>query len=788
MPRNQSVPDFPGAGPYMQQGYPSHPMGQYQSNMPPMPMNTNNYNPQQQQPQHARSTSWGGEPVQQRTDQPIFTRAHPIVSFGFGGKMVMLRSGSNARAVQVVPIKDLIGHSTHYSNLASFPGPLTNSSKDTVNRWIGERIADIGAGRIDTLCSRDPEASNLLWEMLRVLNNNAGQISDNEKNIDRTIQRLLLDNKSSQTAFPVATLAHQSPDTIQMHLNEIQRLLIHGDMVAAHKVACDSQQWSHALVLAHCIGVDVYSRTLHQFTSATVPAGAPVRTLYSLFSNNTRELFRELSTPQASPALLECWKENVASLLFNGKAYGLKVIGEIGDAIWALQKRAEAAHVCYLLADYQFGAHGNPNSRIVLLGGDHKVSSNYITTESLQRSEIYEFGKTLGNSQYSLPQILVYKFVYATLLCDLGLVDQSTKYLQSIKTTLKNHQITNPNFIYQLDTFSERLLNFTSSNKSSSSGSWIPSIFKGFGILGGGKKPTAPTVSHAAPAVSVTSTVVTPVKEQPMPMFNKVPVQPQPPVMVQQPPVPAPSMASSKAAHIDDDEDLYSSFSTNKTPVKSAAVPPAPAADDSTDAAKGLDDKPEDSESKSSGWWPWKKKSTSSTQSKEMKLNDENSFIYNEELGMWVEKGKPLPVAAAPLPPPPMGIPPTSAVASSPGTSSPPNGMGGGSPLPPGMHQSPRGDLGPAGDEGATQASPGVNRYSTPGGKRRPRYVDTINQQVYSGSSSSTPNKPSEGSNLTPSIPIMTSSTPMPPSPYESSSPMQSAPPEVKYTPRVSLL
>jgi hypothetical protein len=109
-----------------------------------------------------------------------------------------------------------------------------------------------------------------------------------------------------------------------------------------------------------------------------------------------------------------------------------------------VQGRVEAAHCCYLLADLPHGPVDNPNTRIVLLGADHKhkratsvsasaargefPSSFTVNVEAIMRSEIYEWSKVLGNSQYVLPGIHPYKLAYAAFMADLGFPDVAVQY------------------------------------------------------------------------------------------------------------------------------------------------------------------------------------------------------------------------------------------------------------------------------------------------------------------------------------------------------------------------
>lgn len=54
----------------------------------------------------------------------------------------------------------------------------------------------------------------------------------------------------------------------------------------------------------------------------------------------------------------------------------------------------------------------------------------------MQRTEVFEYAKALGNSQYTLPTFQVYKFIYAATLADLGLLQQASKYLPPNPTLL----------------------------------------------------------------------------------------------------------------------------------------------------------------------------------------------------------------------------------------------------------------------------------------------------------------------------------------------------------------
>ncbi|KAM9947008.1 hypothetical protein ACTFIT_000330 [Dictyostelium discoideum] len=138
----------------------------------------------------------------------------------------------------------------------------------------------------------------------------------------------------------------------------------------------------------------------------------------------------------------------------------------------------------------------------------------------------------------------------------------------------------------------------------------------------------------------------------------------------------------------------------------------------------------------------WRKK----PKTKEINLDD---FYYNEELGKWVERGK------ESTPP----LPPTKSYSSSHTDgmiTPPPFGGGGGNASPPSVLSSSPSTRLPIDSGGAPSSDPSQPPRG-PNTRRKPRYVDTLNQTVYTGgvnnsSSQSLPPKPPT-STFTPFMP-----------------------------------
>ena len=111
------------------------------------------------------------------------------------------------------------------------------------------------------------------------------------------------------------------------------------------------------------------------FAASSLPDGSPLRSFYLVLANSMQELARPSEhsrSPQQRAALLDRWQENLAILLANRSRDGA-VLGRLGDVLWSRYGCVEAAHICYLAADHAFQSAENPNARLVLLGGDHKI-------------------------------------------------------------------------------------------------------------------------------------------------------------------------------------------------------------------------------------------------------------------------------------------------------------------------------------------------------------------------------------------------------------------------------
>lgn len=322
------------------------------------------------------------------------------------------------------------------------------------------------------------------------------------------------------------------------------------------------------------------------------------------------------------------------------------------------------------------------------------------------------------------------------------------RYVQQLTAAVRAHKggsnLFTPIYLYQLDTLEERLRGTGAAKSLAASGSWIPRMLtKGFSrILGSEKGPVAAPPADTTPKKKGSSYVST----------NKTPVR--------QDPVPVAAAATPSK----EEEEYAASFSTKSTKKQE---PKDEDGKETKKADKGKEGEKGEGEPQQGRLLSrlafWKRSGT------EAKLGEENAFEYNAELQMWVEKGKPLPEPEAPLPPPPTSFPTPSTPPSMPsdGSAPPPGtppmgaagGMGGG--IPPKMG---------GGDE--------ANKFTSPmaaGGRRKPRYFDSFNEQVYNNASG---NRPPTTPNATPDKGNMKVFTPFTPPPAVFSPPPLPAQPD----------
>ncbi|MCD7467026.1 hypothetical protein HAX54_004198 [Datura stramonium] len=417
---------------------------------------------------------------------------HALVTFGFGGKLIVMKDNSsfgsssfgnqnpNGGAISVLNLMDMMLERTDSSSLVTgacdyiqtlcrnpFPGPLVGGSAGIkeLNKWIDERIANSELPGMDY---RKGEVLRLLLSLLKIACQYYGKLRSpfgtdtllKESDVPETaVAKLFASVKRNDTQFSqygtVAQCLQQLPSEGQLRTtaSEVQSLLVSGRKKEALQCAQEGQLWGPALVLAAQLGDQFYIETVKQMALRQLTAGSPLRTLCLLIAGQPAEVFNADSTAQSGmpiatnvaqqPAqfganvMLDDWEENLAVITANRTKDDELVLVHLGDCLWKERSDIVAAHICYLVAEANIEPYSD-SARLCLVGADHwKFPRTYANPEAIQRTEIYEYSKVLGNSQFILPPFQPYKLVYAHMLAEVGRTSDALKYCQALSKSLK---------------------------------------------------------------------------------------------------------------------------------------------------------------------------------------------------------------------------------------------------------------------------------------------------------------------------------------------------------------
>ncbi|MCD7450478.1 hypothetical protein HAX54_006549 [Datura stramonium] len=417
---------------------------------------------------------------------------HALVTFGFGGKLIVMKDHSSfgnpsfgsqnpvGGSISVLNLMDVVSEKADSSSLVmgacdytralcrqSFPGPLVGGSPSIkeLNKWIDERIANSESPEMDY---RKGEVLRLLLSLLKIACQYYGKFRSpfgteavlKESDVPEiAVAKLFASVKRNRMQLnqygTVAQCLQQLASEGQMRATaaEVQSLLVSGRKKEALQCAQEGQLWGPALVLAAQLGDQFYVETVKQMALRQLVAGSPLRTLCLLIAGQPADVFSVDSTAQSGmpvvnavqqPAqfganiMLDDWEENLAVITANRTKDDELVLIHLGDCLWKERSDIVAAHICYLVAEANFEQYSD-TGRLCLVGADHlKFPRTYASPEAIQRTEIYEYSKVLGNSQFILLPFQPYKLVYAHMLAEVGRISDALKYCQALSKSLKN--------------------------------------------------------------------------------------------------------------------------------------------------------------------------------------------------------------------------------------------------------------------------------------------------------------------------------------------------------------
>lgn len=452
------------------------------------------------QPTHALPVRTRGASLTMNMVPPTDGREHdplqrwqgvPIISWGVGGAMVtsfpkstprytmnqsaptMLRTPGEVKVKSMKEIEPLPEH------LAKFPGPLRGKSKKKdALAWLASGITALEKELPDV--SLTPQLSLeakrsmerlLLWKVLRVFIEFDGHLEGSPA-VEKAVREVLtpqgvedatLLNGSSFSQMASST-GMKADNVDSASMEAIKESLLAGDRESAVWAAVDKRLWGHAMLIAHTISPELYSRVAQEFVRKEVNypghSNQSLGAFYKVLSGNFEDCVDELVPVHARAGMqlmstnagmgasqdelggLEKWRETVSMVLSNRSDNDVRGLNALGKLLSGYG-RAEAAQICFIFSRSisVFGGVDDPNADFVLVGADHHKQTDQFAkeTEALQLSEVYEYGLTLSgaaNLAAGAPHLAGYKLQHATVLAEHGYRDKALQYCDAIFTSI----------------------------------------------------------------------------------------------------------------------------------------------------------------------------------------------------------------------------------------------------------------------------------------------------------------------------------------------------------------
>uniref|UniRef100_A0A8C5MV24 Protein transport protein sec16 n=1 Tax=Leptobrachium leishanense TaxID=445787 RepID=A0A8C5MV24_9ANUR len=446
------------------------------------PSEFSNQQPLDSYPYGYQSNEW--QAVEQVPSRPLtpekFGSPHICARFGPGGHLIKvlpnLPSDGQPTLVEIHNMEIILQNSPEQEQLRSFPGPLVKDETHKVDVINFAQNKAKGCSHDNSLL--DQESSRLLWDLIVLLCRQNGTIvgtdiaelllqdhktvwlpgkSPNEANlIDFSNEPLEQEEESgaSQLSFLIDTLP-STGRTLEKETERFRELLLFGRKKDALESAMKKGLWGHALLLASKMDSRTHAQVMIRFANS-LPINDPLQTVYQLLSGRM-------------PAAATCcgdekwgdWRPHIAMVLSNitnNIEVPTRTMTTMGDTL-ASKGLLEAAHFCYLMAQVGFGFFAKKSTKLVLIGSNHSFPfAKFATNEAIQRTEAYEYAQSLGAQTISLPNIQVFKFIYACRLAEYGLCAQAFHYCEVIaKSVLKHPSYYSPVLVSQLYEVSSHL-------------------------------------------------------------------------------------------------------------------------------------------------------------------------------------------------------------------------------------------------------------------------------------------------------------------------------------------
>ena len=365
--------------------------------------------------------------------------SHVRTAFCFGGKLVTVLPNSirmlGKAMVEIQSVRDVLvdGESRRFIEAVTdscdpfIPGEtpkgvVLHFASDKARQCREKKEAMVSSeghtsDDADSVEALEDEA--LLWEFLMLLCQQNGVI------VPSDVADLLMRGKT-------LLIKPSMPQDEQECLDYLRQLLLSGRKKNALDYACSKGLWGHALMLAS--RMDEQSRTyvVNRFT-ASLASTDPLSTFYTLLLGRIPAAVKQEGLTRAGD-----WRPHLSMILANkcNKLDTTSIIS-LGDSL-LVRKKLYAAHLCYYLADINFGRYGDSSVRYSLFGIDQSVSKagRYPWPCELWKMEVLEYALSLTKHDFSLPSFQVFKVLYVLKLVEYGFLMTAVKYCEQISYSL----------------------------------------------------------------------------------------------------------------------------------------------------------------------------------------------------------------------------------------------------------------------------------------------------------------------------------------------------------------
>ncbi|KAI9475776.1 MAG: Sec23-binding domain of Sec16-domain-containing protein [Benjaminiella poitrasii] len=436
------------------------------------------------------------------TDPLERARGCPIVTFGFGGKMLVTfpRSVANYYSSIVKPQPGLIQikHlkdfklSVDGNHQPQFPGPIlfdpkvgTKQKKKEVGNYIIQMVDEFEKQKLsivfDSVEYHKLESKILLWQLVKVMVENDGYINDKDK-MDQAILSIIRPKMNSNVEESHFSLpSYQTENGIQRESNEveeedlsdymlskIEHYLLNGDRVEAVNYAIQEDLWAHALIISSCVNKELWQKVISNFVDREMNAtpdmrrnrkfnniagnNQALRVMYSLFSGAGGAAMKEFI---------------VSDIQHVHTPYGLQTVTPPVDvsqlvrwrhtlAIILANRTVRDLEALTALGDILKEQGWIEAAHVCyLLSPQSSIHSGYDTVnvrmtlvgsenpslEAYQLTEIFEFANSLHNPNTAtcLPFLQGYKLAHAWAFADDGSIDIAQRYYGAIDQCIKSY-------------------------------------------------------------------------------------------------------------------------------------------------------------------------------------------------------------------------------------------------------------------------------------------------------------------------------------------------------------